>query len=387
MTLLRKQKPIPPSPAQTVQTGRTAAHPFSAISAYQPLYSGDMKIFEAIREAVPIIDAAIGKTVRLAGGFHVVCGSKAAEQRLNRFLTTVPVGASCQGITAFVSAYLDQLLMYGTAVGEIVPAADGTGIYALYNAPLSDISLCTDETGLTAQVCQGSLSDCTPVERPELILLSALAPKPGEVSGTSILKGLPFLVDILLKIYNTIGVNFERVGNLRFAVTYKPGEDGMDKAFAKERAGVIAEQWRKAMQPDGTVSDFVAVGDVDIKVIGADNQILDTSVPVRQILEQLVAKLGIPPFMLGLSWSTTERMSAQQADILTSELEYYREIITPVLLKICNLWLCLNGCQPDAFINWSVINLQDETELARARLMNAQAKQIEEKLNPEENND
>ena len=83
-----------------------------------------------------------------------------------------------------------------------------------------------------------------------------------------------------------------------------------------------------------TVKGFVAVGDVSIKVIGADNVVLDSEVPVRQLLEQIVAKTGLPPYMLGLYWSTTERMSAQQADILTSELEYYRMILTPVLTKI-----------------------------------------------------
>lgn len=62
------------------------------------------------------------------------------------------------------------------------------------------------------------------------------------------------------------------------------------------------------------------MGDVDIKVIGADNQILDSEVPVRQILEQLIARTGIPPFLLGLSWSSTERMSTQQADMMTSEI-------------------------------------------------------------------
>ena len=59
----------------------------------------------------------------------------------------------------------------------------------------------------------------------------------------------------------------------------------------------------------GEVRDFVAVGDVDIKVIGADNQIIDTEIPVRQLLEQIVAKLSVPPFLLGLTWSSTERMS------------------------------------------------------------------------------
>lgn len=67
-------------------------------------------------------------------------------------------------------------------------------------------------------------------------------------------------------------------------------------------------------------------------VIGADNQIIDTQVPVRQMLEQIVAKLGLPPFILGLSWSTTERMSQQQAEILASELESYRELLNSVIL-------------------------------------------------------
>ena len=79
----------------------------------------------------------------------------------------------------------------------------------------------------------------------------------------------------------------------------------------------------------------MAVGDVDIKVIGADNQMIDTEIPVRQLMEQLVAKLSIPPFLLGLNWSTTERMSAQQSDILTSELEYYRRLLEPILREIC----------------------------------------------------
>ena len=79
---------------------------------------------------------------------------------------------------------------------------------------------------------------------------------------------------------------------------------------------------------EGEIRDFVAVGDVDIRVIGADNQFIATEVPVRQLLEQIVAKLGLPPFLLGLSWSSTERMSSQQSDLLTGELESYRRLLT-----------------------------------------------------------
>ena len=70
-------------------------------------------------------------------------------------------------------------------------------------------------------------------------------------------------------------------------------------------------------------------------------------------------------------------MSTQQVDILTSELEYYRRILTPVIMKIAKTFLTLRGYDDDVEVVWSSINLQDETELSKARLYNAQAEEIE----------
>ena len=70
-------------------------------------------------------------------------------------------------------------------------------------------------------------------------------------------------------------------------------------------------------------------------------------------------------------------MSSQQADILTSELEHYRYLLNPVISKICSMWLTMNGYSSQHKINWSNINLQDEVELANARLVNAQADNLE----------
>lgn len=214
------------------------------------------------------------------------------------------------------------------------------------------------------------------VARQELCLLSVLDPQPGALTGTSLLKGLPFVSSVLLKIFESIGANWERVGNLRFAVTYNPKNDAIDRAYAKDRALQVAKEWGEAMQSGSEIRDFVAVGDVQIKVIGADNQILDSEVPVRQLLEQIVAKTGLPPFMLGLSWSSTERMSSQQADALTSELEAYRRILTPVIRRICTAFLRSRGCGCTAEVVWDDITLQDEVEQSKAALYRAQAKKL-----------
>lgn len=359
----------------TPQTYRK--NPFDSLESYVPLMTPQTSLYRELREAVPVLDAAIYKIIRLTGGFRVECGREKNTKMLSDFLDNVNVGGNQQGISAFVSTYLDSLLTYGTAVGEIVTDADGD-IKALYNADVDDIQLKRAEDGINALVCLRSFGKTEPVKFPNLVMLSVLNPEAGQLCGNSIMKGLPFIANILMKIYNTIGVNWERVGNVRFAVTYKPQNDVVDRAYARDRAQQVAREWSEAMQSGKQVRDFVAVGDVSIKAIGADNQILDSEVPVRQMLEQIVAKTGIPPFMLGLSWSSTERMSSQQADVLTSELEAYRRILNPVILKICRTCLMTKGITDDIKIIWDDITLQDEVELAKAALYRAQSEKLRE---------
>ena len=143
----------------------------------------------------------------------------------------------------------------------------------------------------------------------------------------------------------------------------------------QERGRQVASEWARAMEDskNGTVRDFVAVGDVQIKVIGNEAPVLDSEVPVRQIMEQLVAKTGLPPFLLGLSWSTTERMSTQQADLLTSELWALRRTVEPVMQKVCRMYLALEGLDDRFEIVWDDISLQDITQEAQADLYRAQA--------------
>ena len=358
--------------AQAVQTAALNS-PFSVLNSYVPLRSGEYRLYSALREAVPMIDAAIDKIVRLIGSFEVKCSNKNAEELLTVFLQNVKVNSTQAGIQSFLDSYLSQILTYGNAVGEMV-LNNGT-IAALYNAGLDDVEL-KAASPLRLDVYRRENGESVKVKYPELIFCSALNPPPGSAQGVSLLHGLPFVTGILVKIYNTIGINWDRLGNVRFAVTYKPTGDASDRAFAKERAKQIATEWSRAMRKD-TVRDFVAVGDVSIKAIGADNQILDSEIPVREMLEQIVAKLGLPPFLLGLSWSSTERMSSQQADILTSELQSYRQLLNPIINRICSMWLRLNGYAPQFTVEWENITLQDKTETANARLLNAKAAQIE----------
>ncbi len=356
------------------QTG-SPSHPFSLLSSCMPACPADTRLYMGLREAVPVIDAAISKLVRLLGEFRVICEDGEAEKELSHFLDTVSVGGTRQGINAFIGTFFEQLLTMGTAVGEMV--INSSTVTHLFNSPLDSVYLCEGKSPLDIVInAEDSKGVFTPVRYPELILLSVHNPEPGKIYGTSVLKGLPFVSDVLLKIFNSLGLNWERVGNVRFAVTYKPSDSTVDKAYAQERAMQVAREWGNTMKAGGPVKDFVAVGDVSIKAIGADNQILDSEIPVRQLLEQIVAKLGIPPFLLGLNWSTSERMSYQQADILTSEIDAYRREITPVIKRICRTFLNLHGYGCDFTVEWDNLTLQDISLIAQSELYTAQRDRI-----------
>ena len=214
--------------------------------------------------------------------------------------------------------------------------------------------------------------------RQELVLFTPLLPESENPYGVSLLRSMPFMAELLSRIYYAVGQNWERCGNVRFAVVYKPQGEEPDGALARERAELLAQEWSGAMQETrgGSVRDFVSVGDVSIRAIGADNVMPDCEVPVRQILEQLVARTGIPPFMLGLNWNSTERMSAQQADMLTTEITAIRRTLTPVVEQICRMRLRMQGETAAFRVDWEDINLQDEVEEAKAELYREQARKL-----------
>ena len=372
-----KQAPVSPR-APEVQLRSGVRHPFGMLGDYVPLRRGEMQLYRAVREAVPVVDAAIYKLIRMTGGVSVQCSSQTAEEQLNEFLRTVPIGRGQIGLNAFLECYLDSLLTSGQAVGEIVPAVGNREIAALLCARVEDIEIKEGDNPLEFKIC-GTNQDGKMEELPyqNLILFTPLNPETENPYGVSLLRSLPFLTDILMKIYAAIGANWERAGNVRYSVICKGGEE-LDPATAQERGRSVAAEWARAMEDskNGTVRDFVAVGDVEIKVIGADGPVLDSQIPVRQILEQLVARTGIPPFMLGLSWSSTERMSAQQADLLTSEITAIRRSLEPMLSRIAELWLRMHGYDDGVEILWEDINLQDLVEEARAELYRAQAEAL-----------
>jgi len=379
MKLFRKKSRSPAVP----ELAAAVREPEKCMLLPPAIDPAEKELYDRLRFAVPVIDAAIMKIIRLTGGFRVLCSDESLQAELDSFLENVPVGLAGKSVGCFADNFLDSMLTYGSAVGEIVTDGENQRIAGLWLGDVSKLRMSAGSSPFKREyrvrAADGSFRR---VIRPENILYTSL------IGGKSLLRGLPALSGILMRIYECIGQNYDRAGNVRYAVTYKPTGESGDFVYSRERAQQIAREWADGMNSArcGQVKDFVAVGDVDIKVIGADNKLFDTNVPVRQLLEQLIAKLSIPPFLLGLNWSSTERMSSQQADILTSELEYYRRLLTPVICEIGSAYLASIGSEAECRVEWDNINLQDEAVLAQSRLRNAQAKEIELRIAAQEKN-
>ena len=123
----------------TVQLRSGERHPFGMLADYVPLQNGELQLYRAVREAVPVVDAAIYKLIHMTGGVRATCQDAAAQRQLQTFLRTVPTGRGQQGINAFLDCYLDSMLTCGRGVGELVLDCQGREIAALLELPLPTV--------------------------------------------------------------------------------------------------------------------------------------------------------------------------------------------------------------------------------------------------------
>ena len=134
-----------------------------------------------------------------------------------------------------------------------------------------------------------------------------------------------------------------------------------------------------AAKRKGNAADFVqAIGaddEITITVIGAQDQILEIEMPARHLLEQVVSKFGLPAWMLGFQWSTSERLAEQQSEVVLQESRTRWQRRAPYLTRLVATMLRLRGRSWKAG-DWKLVqhlpNLHDELKRAQAGFLLAQ---------------
>ena len=335
--------------------------------------------FEFLRESIPIVDAAIHRLVSLDGHIEVSGQNEALVDEIAEWMDNIAVNDVQRGLQAFHQSLTNEAFEQGFGLGEFVADEKGKDIIGLRTADSKYIQFSRAAAGL--EISQKSDDDHDwRVLKPESLIYFSIHNENQNPYGTPLLRSCEFVSKILMTIQNATLNVWERFGDPSFNIVYKTSKkDGADHATRRSQ---IETEFNLALRAkrEGKSADFIRAidkdSDITIEVIGHDNQILEMEVPSRHVLEQIVAKTGLPPWMLGLHWSTTERLSNAEAEMLLADVATRQSAKMPMFTKLVAAMLTMRGRRwkpGDWELQWANINLHDVVANAQARFLNAQA--------------
>lgn len=372
--------------------------------------------YEGLREALGILDGALCRLVTVDGIIGVEGGNDKLVQTIQReLIDNIPVSDLQGGLQAFYSGQGNELYEQGFTVGEMIMDRRGRELVGLRVADSKGVLFQRDHSGLLQTWYQppmpnarGRRDGTDAVETvmrntvqqhsvsviqgkgytlltPERMVYSVFNPENDQPYGVSLLRGIEFVSQILLKMHNATGQAWERFGDPVFHVNYKTKNRALKDDALETRRQKLANSLAAALtaKKGGNSADFVtAVGaddDITVTIIGSEGQALEIEMPARHLLEQMLAKFGLPAWMLGMQFSTAERMADNQAEVVLQESKTRFAARTPGLNRLVETWMRGRGLtwRPG---DWQLVqhlpNLRDELKRAQAGFLNAQTQMM-----------
>lgn len=385
---------------------------------YHRKISGDF--YEALREGIPVIDAAIRKLISLNGTIEIIGDNPQLVRELEDFCLHVPVNDQQHGIQAFLENACNETFEQGFSISEYIMSKDMKDIERLRVADSKDISFRRNATGgmdtwfrhrgmpsnhqiissptslveriLTAQFNQSLLINGMWEEklRPGNKLYFSIGNENGNPYGVSLMRSMEFCAKLLATIQNSLLNVWERFGDPSFHVSYGLTKRSLGGDTLETRRQQIATDFNTAIRAkrSGKSADFISAlnadDKMDIKVIGSGDQELNLELPARHVMEQLISKTGLPSWMLAHYWSTTERMATLEVETVLQDAKIRQLAMLPGFIRLLGTQLKARGrkwqrvtTSIDKPGDWGIIfktpNLRDMVAQAQARFLNAQA--------------
>jgi phage putative head morphogenesis protein, SPP1 gp7 family len=325
-----------------------------SIGAWQPRTVSPW-LYEALKEAIPMLDAGIGRMVTLDGILEVEGGNDALVAEIEEWMRNIPVNDVESGYQAFYASQGEELYEQGHGIAEIIYDAKGRDVIGLrvadskgtafvreedrmrvfYRAP----SVCTDgrPDGLAQveAILQGRVRSAIGASLllevgyveldPRQLVIAVNRPEADNPYGTSLLRSVPFVSQILLRMQNATGQVWTRFGDPSFHIHYGTKSARVTSADAQKRAETIARDLARAMEDKARghsvdLATGAGMNDtITIDVIGAVSEALQIEMPAKHMIEQLVAAFGLPAWMLGVSWSQAAGIAEPQAELVLQD--------------------------------------------------------------------
>ncbi|MCD7096945.1 hypothetical protein [Stenotrophomonas sp. MMGLT7] len=381
------------------------------IGAWQPRTVSPW-LYEALKEAMPMLDAGIGRLVTLDGILAVEGGNDRLVAEIEEWMRNVPVNDLECGYQAMYACQGEELMEQGHGIAEMVFDSRGRDVIGLrvadskgtafvrerdrmrvfYRAPntcgdrrpdgLSNVEAIL-QGRVRASIGASMLLEVGYVElEPEQLVIAVNRPEADNPYGTSVLRSIPFVTQILLRMQNATGQVWSRFGDPSFHVSFATKSSKITSEMAQKRAEQIVGDLGRAMESKGkglSVDLATGVGMNDtiaIEVIGAVSEALQIELPAKHMIEQLVAAFGIPAWMLGVSWAQAAGIAEPQSELVLqdSKTRFARRV--PGLRRPIEAMLRARGrtWKPG---DWDVVqrlpSLTDQVKRAQAEFLLAQA--------------
>jgi len=400
-------------------------HQGTGQGVHTPLFAAHMPrsfqpdFIEALREAIPIFDAMIDRLVTLDGVPLIEGDDTALVAEIQQWAKSVRVNDVQKGLTSFTHAMRNEVHEQGFSLPEFGYSPDGNDIVKL-SVPDSKALHCSRQQDgrlswffnplVVAPRYNGMQTVLESRQSPNVLssYFSNMGFRPLNMSnkaymaytvensnpyGVSRLRSMPFVAKALATLQNGIANTHERFGDPSYHIAYKAGGKVAPDELVKRQKDLAAglSETIQAKRDGKSVEFATAVdkdSDVVIKVIGADGQVLDIETPARHLLEQVVGKSGLAAWMLGLHFSTSERLAKFQSEIVKQESDTRTSMEGELLEDLVERLLRARGrtwsnevitledgrtVRKAWRIRYLKPNLSDMVAQAQAKFMNAQA--------------
>ncbi len=393
--------------------------------------SGDF--YEALREGIPIIDAAIRRLISLNGTVKIIGDNAAIVKELEDFCLNVPVNDHQKGIHAFLENFSNETFEQGFSLPEFIATPDlkdiaqlrvpdskqiffrrrgdgGTDPWYRYlnNFLPSSVTRYSSPGSLAERILAATYNQAIYINSgwevkldPVNKLYFSINNENVDPYGVSLMRSMEFCSQILMTLQNSVKNTWERFGDPSYHVKYKTNKKDLGPDTLEGRRQKIQTDFSNAIRSKraGKSADFVtalnADADMTISVVGHDNQVLELLVPAQHVLEQIVSKTGLPAWMLGVGSKTVQGMAALEVEAALQDAKIRQLAMLPELIRLMSVFLRLRSrswktitTDPAKPGDWGIVfetpNLRDLVAQAQARFLNSQADQMGSAARPPE---
>jgi len=356
----------------------------AAFNEYIP-FSHDYKLYNSIRNHIPLIEACYTKYKMLIGIPEFDFGkNRQAAEVADEFIERVKVNQFDSGLYQWLIGLVDSALHYGNGYGELIPNRGMNDVAYLKNAPSMNIRFIkTGDGSLTlGQIDQYGMQ-AIPFTQQDFIYHLAFWKRDGHPQGYSLLYSLPFVTQLLEYVEMSLKKQWIRVGDPTFGFFIETDKDmntTADYEASREAITQVENEWKSVQQARlrGQFGDIVGApppgSRIVLKTLGEGLVLPDLEVSMRIVIEQIIAQTGFPLFFFGFHWGGNYNLTTHQNDMIVNQINYIRNCIDPIIDKVFNQMFLLKGMvNVDYDWVWPDVNLRDEVEQAKAELMRAQA--------------